>query len=91
MDTTTHHTMQDLFAQLGLPSDAAAIRAFLLQHRPLSDQLRLADAPFWSDSQACFLREKVREDSDWALLVDELSVQLRDAPATDSLPQAAAA
>lgn len=87
MDTTTHHTMQDLFAQLGLPSEPGDIRAFLHQHRPLPDHLRLSEAPFWTESQANFLREKIREDGDWAVLVDTLNAQLREHPATDALAQ----
>lgn len=89
MDTTTHHTMQDLFAQLGLPCEPEDIRAFIRQHRPLADKLRLADAPFWTDSQAAFLREQIRVDDDWAVLVDTLSAQLREHPSSDQLPQAA--
>ena len=78
MDTTTHHTMQDLFDQLGLPNSTQPIDDFVRQHRPLPNDMRLADAPFWSDSQAAFLREKIREDGDWALLVDSLNVQLHE-------------
>lgn len=88
MDTTTHHTMQDLFAQLGLPCEPSDISAFVRQHRPLADHLRLYDAPFWTDSQATFLREQIRVDDDWAVLVDTLNAQLREHPATDQLPQA---
>lgn len=88
MDTTTHHTMQDLFAQLGLPSEPAEIRAFVRCHRPLPDHLRLSDAPFWTDSQAAFLREQIRVDDDWAVLVDTLNAQLREHPSVDDLPQA---
>ncbi|MDT7835060.1 DUF2789 domain-containing protein [Aquabacterium sp. OR-4] len=90
MDTTTHHSMQDLFAQLGLPQEAHEIRAFVRQHRPLPDHLRLPDAPFWSESQAGFLREKIREDGDWAVLVDTLNAQLREHPSPEALPQAEA-
>jgi hypothetical protein len=88
MDTTTHHTMQELFAQLGLPNEPGDISAFVRQHWPLADNLRLSDAPFWNDSQASFLREKIRDDDDWAVLVDTLNAQLRDPPTAESLPQA---
>lgn len=90
MDTTTHHTMEELFAQLGLPSEPADIKAFVRQHRPLPDHLRLADAPFWTDSQASFLREQIRVDDDWAVLIDTLNAQLREHPPVEALPQAAA-
>ena len=46
------HSMPELFAQLGLPDDAASIQSFIQQHRPLPMGIRLFDAPFWSPSQA---------------------------------------
>ena len=49
---TLFHSMKELFAQLGLDDDPAAIRAFIAQHRPLPLETRLFDAPFWSPSQA---------------------------------------
>lgn len=88
MDTTTHHTMQDLFAQLGLPDSPAEIQGFVRRHRPLPDHLRLADAPFWTDSQASFLREQLRVDDDWAVQIDSLNALLREHPRADALPQA---
>ena len=33
-------------------------------------------APFWNDAQRQFLREELREDADWAIVVDELSEAL---------------
>ena len=71
MDTTTHHDMADLFAQLGLPNSAQDIQAFVRQHSPLPDDLRLAEAPCWTAAQARFLREQILvDDGDWALVVD---------------------
>jgi Protein of unknown function (DUF2789) len=87
MDTTPKQ-MTDLFAQLGLPCEPADIKAFIQRYRPLDDKLRLADAPIWNDSQAAFLKEKLKDDGDWAMLIDSLNAQLRSHPATDSLPQA---
>lgn len=78
---SAHHTMQDLFAQLGLPDDDASIQAFTEQHRPLPMTVRIYDAPFWSVSQAALIREKLTEDADWSVLIDTLNVQLRDHPA----------
>ena len=77
----SHHTLQDLFAQLGLPDDDASIQAFIEQHRPLPMSIRIFDAPFWSVSQAALIREKLTEDADWSVLIDTLNVQLRDHPA----------
>jgi len=71
------HTLRVLFEQLGLPGSSAAIDAFIAQHRPLPDNVVLADAPFWSPAQAQFLREEIAEDADWAELVDQLNLRLR--------------
>ncbi len=70
------HKLSDLFRQLGLPDDPAAIEAFIAAHRPLPHGVALADAPFWSPSQAQFLREELSEDADWAELVDALALLL---------------
>ncbi|QEL65197.1 hypothetical protein OTERR_17210 [Oryzomicrobium terrae] len=70
------HKLCDLFRQLGLPDDPAAIEAFIATHRPLPHGVALADAPFWSPSQAQFLREELSEDADWAELVDALALLL---------------
>jgi hypothetical protein len=72
------HDMPTLFEQLGLPSDDAAIRAFIDAHRPLPEAMMLSEAPFWSDAQATFLRESWREDSDWAPVVDTLNALLHE-------------
>ncbi|MBX3685433.1 MAG: DUF2789 domain-containing protein [Rhodocyclaceae bacterium] len=74
---TPIHTINNLFAQLGLPSDTAAIDNFIAAHAPLASDIQLADAPFWSDAQATFLREEIREDADWAEVVDQLDARLR--------------
>ncbi|MBC9072160.1 DUF2789 domain-containing protein [Thauera sp. CAU 1555] len=76
MESPTH-AFSDLFAQLGLPNDNEAIRRFIDGHRPLPDEVELADAPFWTTAQAAFLREELRDDADWAELVDQLSAALR--------------
>ncbi|BDT67548.1 hypothetical protein os1_17250 [Comamonadaceae bacterium OS-1] len=76
MDTPSH-PFHDLFAQLGLPSDAPDIAHFLAMNAPLPGTVELPDAPFWSPAQATFLREALLQDSDWAELVDQLSQALR--------------
>jgi Protein of unknown function (DUF2789) len=75
---TTDHSLQSLFRQLGLPSTKSDIELFLAQHRPLGNEVRLADAPFWTPGQAQFLREEINEDADWAEMVDQLDVLLRE-------------
>lgn len=67
----------ELFAQLGLNSEDHHIQQFISAHSPLSDSIRLADAPFWSPTQASFLREALLQDSDWAEQVDQLNAALR--------------
>ncbi len=84
---TTQPSLEQLFAQLGLPNAPHEIRAFISQHWPLDGAVRLRDAPFWSPAQAALIREKITEDGDWALVVDGLNAQLRDHPAAADLPQ----
>jgi len=74
---SSFHRFADLFAQLGLASDEAAIRRFIATHSPLPGDTRLADAPFWSPAQARMLRETLEEDADWAEVVDHLDAALR--------------
>ncbi len=76
MEPTIHH-FSDLFAQLGLPSDGPAIRAFIALHAPLDGSIRLHDAPFWQAANARMLQEMTADDADWAELVDQLDVALR--------------
>jgi hypothetical protein len=73
----SQHTLSELFAQLGLPAEAAAIEAFIASHAPLPHQITLAEAPFWTPVQAQFLREELVEDADWAELIDQLDACLR--------------
>lgn len=72
----TFHRMSELFRQLGLPDDPAAIEDFLARHRPLPLGLALPEASFWTPSQAALLRDKLAEDADWAELIDELAAML---------------
>ncbi|MBQ0714006.1 DUF2789 family protein [Paraperlucidibaca wandonensis] len=74
-----HHHMSELFKQLGLPNTDAQIQEFLSAHRPLPAKRIIADAEFWTDSQASFLREALAQDSDWSVIVDQLSQALRSA------------
>ena len=66
-----------LFEQLGLASDAESIDAFFASHS-LAHDTRLVDAPFWTPSQSAFLSQQMREDAEWAPLVDELNARLRE-------------
>ncbi len=71
------HNMSNLFAQLGQPNDEAAIARFIESHRPLAEAIQLHEAPFWTASQAGFLREALLQDADWAEVADELNAELR--------------
>ena len=70
------HNMPSLFAQLGLPAAEVSIDAFVDTHRSLAGEVALADAPFWTPSQANLLAEGVAEDADWAPVIDQLNVML---------------
>ena len=71
------HTMDNLFAQLGLPDELAAIDSFIASHRPLDSGVALYRASFWTASQRAFLKEEIIEDADWAPVIDELNGRLR--------------
>jgi hypothetical protein len=89
MEACTPPTMKELFAQLGLPDDEASIDAFVRAHRPLPDDAHIPEADFWSEAQRAFLREKLKDDSDWAIVIDDLNTRLREHPAPEALKQAA--
>ncbi|WP_284382385.1 DUF2789 domain-containing protein [Litoribrevibacter albus] len=76
MDTSNHFEFSTLFSQLGLASDQESINQFIQNHH-ISGSIRLDEAPFWTSSQASFLREAIEEDSDWAEAVDHLDSELR--------------
>lgn len=70
------HSINNLFAQLGLPSDEASVAQFIKTHSPLPIGVSLSDAAFWTPAQASFLREELLNDADWAEVIDELNAQL---------------
>jgi len=75
MDTSTH-SLNTLFAQMGLASSDDAIAAYTRQHRLASDVL-LHRAACWTPAQAQFIRDAMREDSDWSAAVDQLNALMR--------------
>jgi len=88
MDTTTHHDLASLFAQLGLPDSPAEIRQFIISKRPLPQTLNLSEAPFWTPAQVAFLREQWhQDDGDWVMQIDQLNTLLREHPAPEELEQ----
>ena len=72
----SQHNMENLFMQMGLESNEEAIEDFMADHTLQEDE-KLEDASFWSASQAAFIKECLASDSDWAEVVDQLNVQLR--------------
>ncbi len=75
---TFNKDMTTLFDQLGLDSDDASIDAFIASHRPLPDDVKVTEAPFWSEGQKAFLREEIMADADWEPIIDELNVRLHE-------------
>ncbi|MGV3592644.1 MAG: DUF2789 domain-containing protein [Gammaproteobacteria bacterium] len=76
MDQSTH-SFSELFRQLGLPADKAFIERFILEHRPLPEEVKISEASFWTDGQRDFLKKALLEDADWAPMVDQLNAELR--------------
>ncbi|HHF3024110.1 DUF2789 domain-containing protein [Vibrio diabolicus] len=72
------HGMAELFQQLGLGSSPQEIKNFINEHRHKRASAPLHEASFWTSSQATFLKQAIEEDADWAELVDQLDVMLRD-------------
>ena len=71
------HPLHELFSQLGLENDRRSIEVFIARHAPLDESIRLERASFWTPQQAQFLAEAFRDDADWAPIVDQLNVLLR--------------
>lgn len=72
----TRHDMATLFAQLGLDSSPTAIKAFIDSHK-IPANTSLAQAAFWTEAQASFLTENLKQDADWSEVIDQLDVMLR--------------
>lgn len=73
----SEHTLETLFQQLGLPHDPVSIDLFIAKHSPLPISVPLAEADFWTEGQASFIREVFIEDADWVDIVDHLDALLR--------------
>ncbi|UXH76118.1 DUF2789 domain-containing protein [Roseateles amylovorans] len=72
---STHHQFYELFEQLGLPSSEQEICDFIDRH-PLPGDVKITQAPFWTEQQAALLKELLKQDADWAVVVDHLNVAL---------------
>ncbi|MDX1347816.1 MAG: DUF2789 domain-containing protein [Thiomicrorhabdus chilensis] len=71
------HSLNALFEQLGLPSSESEIETFIETHKTIAKTTPLAQASFWTPSQAAFLAEAINNDADWAEVVDQLDTMLR--------------
>ena len=69
--------MTNLFLQLGLDASPAAIAQFIKTHQ-LPTNVSLAEAPYWNDAQRQFLSEEIKEDAEWAIVVDQLIESLHE-------------
>jgi hypothetical protein len=67
------HNMTDLFLQLGLPADPSSIAAFIEDHAGACHTCALPNATIWTESQRVFLKESINEDSDWAIVAEQLT------------------
>lgn len=79
MDAQQTYTLEVLFQQLGLDTGGHKIDDFIDEHQ-LPDDVKLADASFWTEQQKRFLKEELRLDADWAPVVDELNTRLHRMP-----------
>jgi hypothetical protein len=80
MEANPAPSLNLLFAQLGLPDDDESIDRFIASNAPLPGEVVLCDAPFWTSSQAAFLRGEFVRDAEWAPVVDTLDAMLRRDP-----------
>lgn len=71
-----HHSLEDLFAQLGLQNDQESIEAFITQHHPLPNEVALYRASIWNPTQRAFLKEEIIGDGVWSIAIDELNRRL---------------
>jgi hypothetical protein len=73
---TRHHSVNELFAQLGLPTDIDSINRFLHEKTPLQPGILLEKAHFWTAEQCIFLEEEWLKDADWVSSIDLLNILL---------------
>mgnify|MGYP005992821917 CR=1 FL=1 len=72
----SQHNIETLFEQLGLDATNEGIESFIENHH-IPANVKLDNAPFWNRSQAAFISDSLREDSDWSEVVDQLDAMLR--------------
>lgn len=71
------HTLNGLFAQLGLPDSDKEIASFIEQHKPVAAGTYLYELNIFTPAQQAFLKEALNADADWAEVIDVLDGMLR--------------
>lgn len=75
MFNRNHHSLNELFKQLGLQSDDEAISVFISSNKSI-DNKRLHQLEIWTSTQSDFIKECLENDADWSGIVDELNIRL---------------
>ncbi|OAU96202.1 MULTISPECIES: DUF2789 family protein [Moraxella] len=70
-----HHTINELFEQLGLDSSDEAIEQFIADNQ-LPEDVPLNEAPFFSESQRNFISEAWKMDAVFVMAVEELNARI---------------
>ena len=70
-----------LFDRLGLDSDDQAIKTFIEKNRPIPRSTPLHEAGIWSQFQAAILEGAIKEDTNFAEMVETLEALLKDVEA----------
>jgi Protein of unknown function (DUF2789) len=65
-------TLEELFEQLGLSSQAIHMERFIERHQLKPDSI-LENAVYWDSEQKAFLIEAKSDDSEWSEVVDQLA------------------
>lgn len=75
MMTDGERNINLLFEQMGMDSDDASIAAFIHANQ-LPQDVKISDAPVWTDNQRKFLKEEYTVDAGWIEVIDELNTRL---------------
>jgi len=67
-----NRTLEELFEQLGLSSQAIHMERFIERHQ-LKPGSILENAVYWDSEQKAFLIEAKSDDSEWSEVVDQLA------------------
>ena len=71
------HTMNDLYQQLGVGTQEAAIAAFIQSHQLAKTSKPVQYADCFTQHQQAFMQQAYEQDADWVALIEQLDVLLR--------------